>query len=404
MKDAIKVVQDHFSAGRVAEAMEVATCSALPVQLKNIGDLLVWCRENAERTIGNEAKKSRVVHSYRVESGAVATSVLELDDAAPLVFMIRDAVVAAGHAMIGTQDGTVLPAVPLWGRTRKKGVLAKHTYGVIAARVGSDEILCERLPEATVIPEGIYASLVSKTFGIKVMMLAGLAMVRQALGDNRLPLVFQKKHRPQTFELAALRAIGYRDNEVVIVDNAPTTRVERLWVPYLPLTLYPRHIITCSGVTRALRERLSVGSRRGAGERIYISRRDADRRRVENEDEVIDLIRGYGFRVIEFTGLDVSARVDALRNAEIVLGPVGSNLFNAVFAPADCWVVEFMPHFYEVDPAIRDSIAHLVLSIGQKYVRVPCDVLQTEAKYTHWNLVAREEDLRVGLDFVARQL
>jgi capsular polysaccharide biosynthesis protein len=66
-----------------------------------------------------------------------------------------------------------------------------------------------------------------------------------------------------------------------------------------------------------------------------VSRRLAGKRRLANEPAVADLFRAHGFEIIEPERLSVPDQVAAFAGASHIAGPVGSGLYNAVFAPAD---------------------------------------------------------------------
>jgi hypothetical protein len=80
--------------------------------------------------------------------------------------------------------------------------------------------------------------------------------------------------------------------------------------------------------------------------RLYVSRRDATQRRVLNEDDVIDLLQGFGFEIVCPGKLSFAEQVSLFSEAEIVVGPHGAGLANMVFAPGDATVLEFFGDNY----------------------------------------------------------
>lgn len=67
--------------------------------------------------------------------------------------------------------------------------------------------------------------------------------------------------------------------------------------------------------------------------RLYVSRADAQDRRVRNEDALISMLDDYGFERIVPGEHTFAEQVRRFADAEIVLGPHGAGLTNTIFAP-----------------------------------------------------------------------
>lgn len=78
----------------------------------------------------------------------------------------------------------------------------------------------------------------------------------------------------------------------------------------------------------------------GAPQRIYVSRGHATHRRVANEGEVLARLGELGFDKVEMESLTLRAKAEVLAGAEVIVGPHGAGLTNAVFCSAGCKVVE----------------------------------------------------------------
>jgi hypothetical protein len=93
---------------------------------------------------------------------------------------------------------------------------------------------------------------------------------------------------------------------------------------------------------RAVRRRLGlVGSPRARGtRRLFVSRRDAAKRRVVDEDALVAALSGLGFEVVVPGALSFSEQVAVFSEAEIVVGPHGAGLANALFMPEGSALLE----------------------------------------------------------------
>jgi tetratricopeptide (TPR) repeat protein/capsular polysaccharide biosynthesis protein len=81
-------------------------------------------------------------------------------------------------------------------------------------------------------------------------------------------------------------------------------------------------------------------------ERIYITRSDANHRRVLNEAQVLEQITPLGFVPVELEALSFQQQVDLFAHAKVILAPHGSGLTNLIFCQSAATVVEFVsPHY-----------------------------------------------------------
>lgn len=78
----------------------------------------------------------------------------------------------------------------------------------------------------------------------------------------------------------------------------------------------------------------------GKPARIYISREDANRRLVSNEEEVMKLLEFYGFTRVVLKPLSVSEKIDLFQSAEVIISPHGAGLSNLVFCNPGTKVIE----------------------------------------------------------------
>lgn len=86
--------------------------------------------------------------------------------------------------------------------------------------------------------------------------------------------------------------------------------------------------------------------------RLFISRQDADTRRIANYDAVCGLLSELGFERVVLTEMDYIEQKRRFSQAEMIVGTHGAGLNEIVFAP-DAAVLElyggyFVPVFYEI--------------------------------------------------------
>ncbi|HTJ79132.1 MAG TPA: glycosyltransferase family 61 protein [Rariglobus sp.] len=82
------------------------------------------------------------------------------------------------------------------------------------------------------------------------------------------------------------------------------------------------------------------------GERLYISRENARRRRVANESVLWSQLEARGFRRIHLENLSWSEQINAFRHAKVIVAPHGAGLANLAFCRPQTQVVEFFHRSY----------------------------------------------------------
>ncbi len=112
----------------------------------------------------------------------------------------------------------------------------------------------------------------------------------------------------------------------------------------------------------------------GCGERIYLTREKARRRRVANEAAVWEALAARGFVKVALEDLSWAEQIAACRAARVVVAPHGAGLANLVFCEAGTRVVElvnrayFNPVFWRL-AALRGLDYRAVVSEGDGPIR-----------------------------------
>jgi len=94
-----------------------------------------------------------------------------------------------------------------------------------------------------------------------------------------------------------------------------------------------------------LKSRFAVQvSHEASGDRIYISRRKAEKRRLANENEVEELLRQYGFKAHCMEDYCLSDQIEIMSKANMLVGSHGAGLTNMMFMPSQSKVLEIRNH------------------------------------------------------------
>ncbi|HBI04860.1 MAG TPA: hypothetical protein DDY49_12625, partial [Paenibacillaceae bacterium] len=96
-----------------------------------------------------------------------------------------------------------------------------------------------------------------------------------------------------------------------------------------------------------LRKELLVNIEKIPGyERIYISRLNANHRKIENHEEIMDALSAHGFRQIILEKEPVWRKIQIFNSAQFIVAPHGAGLTNLVFCEPGTKVIElFNPNW-----------------------------------------------------------
>ena len=155
--------------------------------------------------------------------------------------------------------------------------------------------------------------------------LTRLFVVRDRLSD--LLLVLPGKYQGLEHVKASLAAFGV--NAVDFIDQNEFVECRNLVMP--SHTAPSGHYNT--DAIRGLRSVLlsAYGDRSSKGERLYISRRIAAKRRIINEDEIAPILSRFGFETVRTEELSFEQQVRTLSRARYVVSNHGAGLTNTLF-------------------------------------------------------------------------
>jgi capsular polysaccharide biosynthesis protein len=120
---------------------------------------------------------------------------------------------------------------------------------------------------------------------------------------------------------------------------------------------------------------------------IYITRQNALRRRLVNEDEVLHFCRSHAIAVLDTESLDFRTQLTLFSQARLIIGLHGAGLTNMTWMPAESHVVEIIgskeafPHYHQ-----------LALSLGHNYWVVNSAPAGQDSEVRH-----QDEDYLVAL-------
>ncbi|MEE3627363.1 glycosyltransferase family 61 protein [Nitrospirillum sp. BR 11752] len=105
------------------------------------------------------------------------------------------------------------------------------------------------------------------------------------------------------------------------------------------------------------------------GQRLYLSRADADTRRLANEDELSGLLDQHGFKTVFTNGMSLADQAHLFSSAEVVMGVKGAALTNLLFCAPEATAICLSPGDF-VDPFFWDIAGQMGMAYAEVFGRV----------------------------------
>ena len=142
--------------------------------------------------------------------------------------------------------------------------------------------------------------------------------------------------------IAVTKAI--RSLSVVEVNTSPEFILSE--VEGLSVQKCPNHLGGCYNATNLSKTDFDLSDRKSYPERIYISRSKCSYRRVINEENIIEILSGFGFVSVLLESMDLDEQIALFANAKVIVAPHGSGLTNIMFCEPGTKVIELMSPNY----------------------------------------------------------
>ncbi len=100
-----------------------------------------------------------------------------------------------------------------------------------------------------------------------------------------------------------------------------------------------------------LKEKNAIDGK-GWKKRVYVSRNRSARRKIQNEGELLPILKRYGFECYYLEEMNLREQIELFASARMVVAPHGAGLVNLVWSREGTCVLELYPEFYH-DPGFR---------------------------------------------------
>lgn len=222
-------------------------------------------------------------------------------------------------------------------------------------------------------------------------VLSRLYVMRDRLDE--LLLVLPHGYEKLEFVSSSLRCFNMKSVE--FMDANEVLRCRRIVMPShtAPSGHYNEQIIR--GVRNVVLAAYGDASQ-NEGERIYISRGRAPKRRIVNEEAVAEVLGEHGFQTIYAEDLSFAQQVKVCSRARYLVSNHGAGLTNMLFAPEGASVLELRHH------ADRINNCYFTLSsaLDLNYFYQTCQAFQGDQEAHSANLVVDVSTLKENLSLM----
>ena len=194
------------------------------------------------------------------------------------------------------------------------------------------------------------------------------------------------------FQREYLRMLGVPESRLIKVPRPGLVRCRTLVVP-TALVYQPKVSIGVQWLRRRLEQWMDPGP---PNDLLYLSREDARKRRLVNEEELLQRLTKLGFRAITPGQLGVAEQIRAVSRARVIVGAHGAAFANLVFASPGSAVIE-------INTTLKEHMTdHVILASAAGLRRE--GVISDDYDFTRPEPYAPDADFRVDVDEVLAAL
>jgi len=114
-------------------------------------------------------------------------------------------------------------------------------------------------------------------------------------------------------------------------------------------------------------------------EKIYVTRQNTNYRNLINEEDIVNILKKDGFRVVDLQYMDIFEQIELFSNAKFIVSPTGSSLTNVVFCSPGTKVVEIKPKYnFEYENNFKTRYSYLCDQLNLNYFSVEADPINLD--------------------------
>lgn len=182
-----------------------------------------------------------------------------------------------------------------------------------------------------------------------------------------IPEDFDQDYQLSTLKICGANIIFFRENLVFFKDMLLFSGFSEFPGYYEPGSLFPVRLKILQAVT----------SKKSQNSLIYITRKNAHRRRASNEEEIRLILKRYDFEIYDFDNSSFNDIVEISRNAKVLVSIHGAALTNMLFMEKGSIVFELQKEHVVIDKCYY----FLANALGIQYYYQTCQPLNPQESH-----------------------
>jgi len=170
--------------------------------------------------------------------------------------------------------------------------------------------------------------------------LANLYLIKKAGFDLGEIDKYLMPFNNNSWQLESLELVGLRPDQIVSYDTFETLQAKKMIIPIRTRETYNLPLWVSSALKELSINKLNIEH---PGKKIYISRKDANRRRVLNEKKVTAFLKNKGFEVYCMESLSVREQQNLFASSDIIIAPHGAAFTNIIWCEPGTAIIDLMP-------------------------------------------------------------
>jgi capsular polysaccharide biosynthesis protein len=180
-------------------------------------------------------------------------------------------------------------------------------------------------------------------------------------------ILLPKKAKKIKFIVESLKALSIDDQQIFYINKKSHVNTKELLI--LDCNYHPQLL---KDFNNFMNDNFK-NSTSEFGDKIYISRAKQKIRKVENEDQVMELLSRYGFKKVFMEELSYHQQVQIFCHTKYLITPHGAGITNSLFMKPNSYVLElsakkdqdFFKNFFIINSLLNHQYLYLKCKVGK---------------------------------------
>jgi len=202
-----------------------------------------------------------------------------------------------------------------------------------------------------------------------------------------LVLLLPEYYSKSDFITGALAPLGFKN--IFLIPDGKSLYVHKLCLPQIKPIVDSYDYSKMKVIKKMYLDYITAEKKEAFnfGDKIYISRKKAARKKVDNESAIESILLNYGFTILNNKDYSFLDQVAIYSNAKMLVSIHGSGLTNMLFMKEGSVVLEFHKKLTNDNDWHSLAFWYMAESLGYRYFHQICDPTDLNADYFNANFI-----------------